>query len=102
MPPKASLSNRVSAWRRRGPAKAFERVSTEEAPEQVTGPKGEWERVPEMQEVATAHAFTSMAILGHKMDQGISPSSVLRQLEKPNVGWFVKTGELALGTNRKR
>jgi hypothetical protein len=96
------LSNRVSAWRRRGPAKAFERVSTEEAPEQVTGPKGEWERVPEMQEVATAHAFTSMAILGHKMDQGISPSSMLQQLEKPHVAWFVKTGELALGTNRKR
>jgi ribosomal protein S27AE/transcription elongation factor Elf1 len=82
MAPKASLSHRVSAWRRRGSAKAFERVSTEEAPEQVTGPKGEWERVPEIQEVATAHAFTSMAILGHKMDQGISPSSVLQHLEK--------------------
>ena len=52
--------------------------------------------------IAVAHAFTAMAILGHKMDQGISPSSMLQQLEKPHVAWFVKTGELALGTNRKR
>ena len=52
--------------------------------------------------IATAHAFTAMAILGHKMDQGISPSSVLQHLEKPHAAWFVKTGELALGTNRKR
>ena len=52
--------------------------------------------------MATAHAFSAMTILGCKMDRGISPGSVLRQLAKPNVAWFVKTDELALGTNRKR
>ena len=55
-----------------------------------------------LKNLAVAYVFTALATLGCKIDQGISPGSVLRQLVKPSVGFYVSTGELALGTNRQR
>ena len=55
-----------------------------------------------LKNLASACVFQAMAILGCKIDQGISPGSVLRQLVKPTVGFYVSAGEPALGTNRQR
>ena len=55
-----------------------------------------------LKNLAVAYVFTALATLGGKIDQGISPGSVLRQLVKPSVGFYVSTGELALGTNGQR
>ena len=61
MPPKASLSHRIAAWRRRGKPNqlpgesASEQVKAGEAAEQVTAGEGEWELLHVMQAVvATA------------------------------------------------
>jgi hypothetical protein len=52
--------------------------------------------------LGAAYVFTALATLSCKIDQGISPGSVLRQLLKPSVGFYVSAGGLALGTNRQR
>ena len=55
-----------------------------------------------LKNLALAYVFTALATLSGKIDEGISPGSCLRQLKKPSVGFYVSTGELALGTNRQR
>ena len=55
-----------------------------------------------LKNLAVAYVFTALATLGAKIDQGISPGRVLRQLAKPSVGFYVTAGERALGTNRQR
>ena len=52
--------------------------------------------------VAQGLVFSAMALLGCKIDQGISPSRVLQQLATPSVGFYVSTGHRAQGTNRQR
>ena len=55
-----------------------------------------------LKNLAVVYVFNALATLGCKIDQGISPGSVLRQLVKPSVGFYVSAGELALGKNRQR
>ena len=47
----------------------------------------------QLKNLATAYAFTAMATLGCHIDRGISPGSVLEELVKPNVGFYVSAGE---------
>ena len=46
-----------------------------------------------LKNLAVAYAFSAMATLGCTIDRGISPGSVLRQLLKPTVGFYVSAGE---------
>ena len=56
-----------------------------------------------LKNLAVAYVFTALATLGGKIDEGMSPGSVLRQLVPPFGGpCYVSTGELALGTNGQR